>query len=181
MNKRLTLCAVLLGTLPAAALAAPTVTFQGEVTEQTCQVMINGQTNGVVLLPTVSIKDFDSSQTAGLTPFTVSVSGCTKPTDSPVNIKTVFLGYNVDTDSGVLGNSAENNPAVGFGIQLMDGNAEGSSAIKLSGATAVPGLTLAVDAETAEHTFGAQYYLLDSVGAKAGKITAVAEYTISYF
>ena len=33
--------------------AAPTVTFQGEVTDQTCQASINGGTNGVVLLPTV--------------------------------------------------------------------------------------------------------------------------------
>lgn len=39
--------------LPFSTMAAPTVTFQGEVTDQTCSVNINGQTNSVVLLPTV--------------------------------------------------------------------------------------------------------------------------------
>ncbi|CAA0303997.1 Uncharacterised protein [Klebsiella oxytoca] len=68
--------------LSGSALAAtPTVTFQGEVTSQTCSVSINGETNSVVLLPTVSTADFGANlangQTAGLTPFTVTVSGCT--------------------------------------------------------------------------------------------------------
>lgn len=52
--------------------ATPTVTFRGEVTSQTCSVSINGNTNSVVLLPTVSTADFGGTlangQTAGLTP-----------------------------------------------------------------------------------------------------------------
>lgn len=44
--------------LPFSTMAAPTVTFQGEVTDQTCSVNINGQTNSVVLMPTVAMADF---------------------------------------------------------------------------------------------------------------------------
>ena len=36
--------------LPIAATAAPTVTFQGEVTDQTCKATINGQTDSTVSL-----------------------------------------------------------------------------------------------------------------------------------
>lgn len=66
--------------LPFSTMAAPTVTFQGEVTDQTCSVNINGQTNSVVLMPTVAMADFGATladgQSAGQTPFTVSVSNC---------------------------------------------------------------------------------------------------------
>lgn len=47
--------------LPFSTMAAPTVTFQGEVTDQTCSVNINGQTNSVVLLPTVAMADFGAT------------------------------------------------------------------------------------------------------------------------
>lgn len=185
MNKRALLCALILGALPAAALAAPTVTFEGEVTDQTCKVLINGQTNAVVLLPTVSMKDFGeplaNAQTAGLTPFTVSLTGCTAPTDAAMNISTVFMGYDVDAASGVMGNRAMANAAKGFGIQLTEKSDDKDTGIKLSGITPVAGLTLAVGETEAQHQFGAQYYVLDASQAAAGKITAVAEYTLSYF
>lgn len=80
--------------LPFSTMAAPTVTFQGEVTDQTCSVNINGQTNSVVLLPTVAMADFGATladgQSAGQTPFTVSVSNCRAPTGADRAINTTF-------------------------------------------------------------------------------------------
>ncbi len=60
-----------------------TITFQGEVTAQTCSVTVNGlEANPVVLLPTVSSSDLDASgQTKGKTTFTLGVSGCTSGSD----------------------------------------------------------------------------------------------------
>lgn len=165
------------------AFAAPTVTFEGEVTAQTCSVSINGNTNSIVLLPTVSMTDFGTTlttgQSAGLTPFTISVTGCVAPTSAAQAITTKFLGYNVDTTSGVLGNTATTNAATGFGIQLTTSSA-GTSAVKLSGLTSVTGLSLAVGATSATYDFGARYYVINATGAKAGKVTSVAEYTVSY-
>ena len=173
----------MLAALPCAALATPTVTFQGEVTDQTCKVEINGQSNSVVMLPTVSTKDFGETltkgQIAGVTPFTVSVADCTAPA-ADLNIKTVFMGYEVDSATGVLGNRATENKAEGYGIQLSQ-TADGSKPIKLNGPTPVEGLVLAKDATGASIDFSAQYYVIDAATAKAGKITAVAEYTLSYF
>lgn len=181
-NKALPLLAAI--ALPLPVFAAPTVTFQGEVTDQTCSVNINGQTNSIVLLPTVSMADFGASladgQSAGTTPFTVSVSNCQAPTGGAQTISTVFLGYDVDANSGVLGNrDTSADAAKGFGIQLMDAPSAGS-AIRLSGATFVPGLTLNNGDTEASYDFGARYFVIDAATAAPGKITAVAEYTLSY-
>lgn len=172
-----------LGMLPCAAFATPTVTFEGEVTDQTCSVSINGQTSGVVMLPTVATTDFGGTlatgQTAGLTPFTVSVTGCTAPT-TDLNIATKFLGYDVDATSGVLGNRATSDAAVGFGIQLT-ASSDGTNPVLLSGPTSVNGLVLKATKTEASYEFGARYYVINSTGATPGKITSVAEYTLSYF
>lgn len=169
--------------LPCAVLAAPTVTFEGEVTSQTCSMNINGQTNSVIMLPTVNVSEFGTTltkgQTAGLTPFTVSVSGCTASTTGSTSIATKFLGYDVDSTSGTLTNRATTDAAVGYSVQLMTA-ATGGTAVVLNGITSVDGLVLAKDATSASYDFGAQYYVLDAAGATAGKISAVAEYAVSY-
>jgi len=178
LNKLATLGALMV--LPLSTMAAPTVTFEGEVTSQTCAISINGQTNSVVLLPTVTVKDFGdtlaAAQTAGMTPFTVSITNCEAPT-ADTNITTKFLGYNVDSTSGVLGNTlTDATAAKGFGIQLVK---DADTAINLKGVTSVPGLVLASGATSASYDFGARYYSFGTDGTP-GKITAVAEYTVSY-
>ncbi|ADO46507.1 fimbrial protein [[Enterobacter] lignolyticus] len=171
------------GVISSSAFAAPTVTFQGEVTDQTCSVTINGQSNSIVMLPTVAMTDFGATlangQVAGLTPFTVSLTGCTA-SGSPQNISTKFLGYNVDATSGVMGNRAATNAASGFGIQLTD-SGTGGSPVMLNGPTNVAGLVLPAGATSTSYDFGAQYYVIDSSTAAPGAVTAVAEYTVSYF
>lgn len=185
--KKLVLAVVSFAALSASVFAAtPTVTFQGEITDQTCSVSINGETNPIVLLPTVSTADFGSplsdGQTAGLTSFTVAVSGCTAPPvgEGPQPIKTRFLGYDVDSVSGTLGNRAWTDAAVGYGIQLTTTDA-GTTPIVLSGVTDVAGLSLAEGDTSTSHSFGAQYYVIDAPSATPGVITGVAEYSLSYF
>lgn len=171
-------------TLSCSVMAAPTVTFQGEVTSQTCSVEINGETNSIVLMPTVAMTDFGSTlaagQTAGLTPFTISVTGCTAPTTDQ-SISTQFLGYDVDSTTGVLGNTnTSTDAASGFGIQLLSDNTGTSGTeVTLNGVTDVAGLVLATGETSASHEFGARYYSLGADGT-AGAITSVAEYTVSY-
>lgn len=168
-------------TSPSLSFAVQTVTFQGEVTNQTCNVSINGSTDSIVMLPSVALSEFGSTlavgQTAGLTPFTVSVSDCASQSTAQA-IGTKFLGYDVDASTGVLGNRATANAATGVGIQLT-GNADGSEPVILSGSTTVSGLTLPANSTNATYEFGARYYLLDT-SATAGAITAVAEYTLTY-
>lgn len=167
------------GALPGIVLAAPTVTFQGEVTAQTCQASINGETDSIVLLPTVSSTELSGTgTTAGLTPFTISVSGCQAPSsgDGNLAITTNFLGHNV-TGAGNLGNVASN-PAANVAIQLTS-DAAGTTPIVLNGVTPVSGLVLSEGETSASYQFGAQY-ITEGGSATAGAVTAVAEYTLSY-
>lgn len=163
-------------TLPLSVFANTTLTFQGEVTTQTCKATINGQTNSTVLLPTVSTTELNAAgMKAGLTPFTISIADCqTDTADS--NVTTKFLGHNV-TNSGNLGNTATVNPAQNLTIQLTT-DATGTTPIVLNGVTSVPGLVLNKGETTATHQFGAQYYAEGPV--TAGAITALVEYTLSY-
>lgn len=168
------LAALAVMAVPTLALAAPTVTFQGEVTDQTCQATINGETNSIVLLPTVSAAALSSAgATAGLTPFTLQVSGC-QVMGAAQAIGTVFLGHNV-TAAGNLGNSGS---AANVAIQLT-GTAAGDTPVVLDGPTRVPGLVLDPGQTTASHQFGARY-ISEAGGAVAGSVQAVAEYTLTY-
>jgi len=163
--------------LPGVVFAAPTVTFQGEVTDQTCTVSINGETDGVVLLPTVSTAELaGGGDTAGLTPFTITLTGCTAPAGSDLNVTTNFLGHDV-TAGGNLGNSAAGG-ATNVAIQLTE-EAAGTTPIVLNGITAVDGLVVLEGETTASYEFGAQY-ISEAGSATAGAVTAVVEYTISY-
>lgn len=159
---------------PAFAMATPTVTFQGEVTDQTCQATINGDTNSVVLLPTVTSTALSApGATTGLTPFTIQVSDCAVM-GAAQNIGTEFLGHNVTT-GGNLGNTGT---ATNVAIQLTTA-ADGATPIVLNGPTTVPGLVLAAGDTSASYQFGAQYISEDG-SAAAGSVQAVAEYTLSY-
>lgn len=161
--------------LPGVVFAAPTVTFQGEVTDQTCQVTVNSETNSTVLLPTVSTADLATTGlTAGLTPFTITLSECAAP-PSDLAVTTNFLGHNV-TAGGNLGNTATAGSNVA--IQLTE-EAAGTTAIVLNGVTGVAGLVLATGETSASYQFGAQY-IAETAPATAGAVTAVVEYSVSY-
>ncbi|WP_130803870.1 fimbrial protein [Acinetobacter ihumii] len=163
--------------VPVLANAAPTVTFQGEVSTQTCQAEVNGQENAIVLLATVPESSLASAgATAGLTPFTIAVKDCATA-GADTQIKTKFLGQSV-TAGGNLGNVAATNPAGNVAIQLTS-DAAGTTPITLNGVTSVPGLVLKAGETAANHQFGAQY-IAENGAATAGAVTGVVEYTLSY-
>ncbi|MCE4072670.1 MULTISPECIES: fimbrial protein [Pseudomonas] len=161
---------------PGFAAAADTITFNGEVTDQTCAVTINGTTgNATVMLPTVSAADLsDANSTAGSTPFTLGVSGCS--TTGAQSIKAKFLGHSVD-GNGNLSNIAASNPATNVALQLQE--AVGGAVISLNGVTsATTGIDLA-GATSGSHDYAVQYVSVPGA-ATAGLVTGVTEYTVTY-
>lgn len=162
---------------PAIAIAAPTVTFQGEVSTQTCQAQVNGLDNAIVLLPTVPQTSLATAgATTGLTPFTISVKDCAT-SGADTQIKTKFLGHSVTT-GGNLGNVATTSPATNVSIQLTS-DATGTTPIVLNGVTSVNGLVLKAGETTANYQYAAQY-IAEGGAATAGAVTGVVEYTLSY-
>lgn len=168
------------------AFSASTVTFQGEVTAQTCSISINSTTNAVVLMPTIPLSALytanNSSTTvgnsAGLTPFTISVTGCTSST-SAITMYPEFLGTSVDTTTSALGNTASTNAATGVGIALYS-DTTGTNQIALNGVTKGAALTLAANSTSASTTYSAKY-MATSATTTPGKVTGVAQYTLTYF
>lgn len=156
------------------------VTFQGEVTSQTCRATINGQSNAVVILPTVPTAELKAKgETTGLTPFTISLTGCAAPADNAsVKIATRFYGQNFNSAGNLTNVSTAKNAATKVSLQLTE-KADGLTPVKLTGNTTVDGLVLAAGQTTATHSFGIRY-IAEDTGVTAGPITAMTEYTLSY-
>lgn len=156
------------------AMAGNTINFQGEVADQTCVVSINGNASTpLVLLPTVPSSSLATAgTTAGQTPFTISLTGCTAST-SATAIKTVFVGNNL-TSNGRMGNTGN---ASNVSLQLVD-PATPATALDLTGQVGNPGLSLAANATSASHDFAVEYY---SEGvATPGSVLGSVQYAVSY-
>ncbi|HTH60136.1 MAG TPA: fimbrial protein [Paraburkholderia sp.] len=172
--------AVTIAALPALALAAPsdnTINFQGEVTDQTCQVTINGNTgNATVLLPTVTSAALNTmGQIAGRTRFTVGLSDCMAPTFNQT-VDTVFIG-NQTTPSGNLANTGS---ATNVELQLLDPNSP-TSPFVLSNVNGVkaPGLIIEQGSTSASYDFAVQY-VTEEGGAMPGSVLGSVQYAVVY-
>ncbi|TAM03130.1 MAG: type 1 fimbrial protein [Paraburkholderia sp.] len=157
-----------------------TIKFIGEVTDQTCNVAINGTTaNPTVLLPAVSTAELDTSgKTAGKTDFTISVSGCTVSNTADQAIKTVFVGSKVS--GGNLGNTAGGtNAATQVALQLFD-PAKSGAPFDLSkpGGHTASGLNLKKGDTSASYDFAVQY--ISEGKATAGAVNGSVQYMVSY-
>lgn len=176
MNK-IILATIIAGVFSATSYAAPsdnTIRFQGEVSDETCTVTINGNAaNPVILLPTVPVSALDvAAKTAGQTPFTIGVSGCTGSDTGDKTIKTIFIANNLTTD-GRIGNSASNNNVT---LEIID-PANSATKIDLTG-VGNSGLVLKQNEKSASYDFAVRYYAEDV--AKAGKVEGSVQYSISY-
>lgn len=174
---------IFFSSFPDFSFAATNVTFQGEVTAQTCTVNINSGTNAVVMMPTIALSELQTSGTttvgnsAGLTNFTIAVTGCASST-SASTLYPEFLGNSVDTTTYALGNTASSNAATGIGVALYS-DSTGTSQINLNGVTKGVALTLPANSTSVSTNYSAKY-MATSATTTAGKVTAVAQYTLNY-
>jgi len=173
--------AVLLACAMTAATAhAATITFEGKITDQTCSVSVNGQTDLTVKLPTVHSGLFTSTnRSVGTTPFEVEITGC-QPTSGEEETYTVtFKSANLVGD-GFLSNNAASG-AGNVAVRLTR-DAAGSDPLVLSTpASSVIELTVPANGERASHEMAAQYMSIDSTQpVTPGKVLATVEYVLDY-
>ncbi len=157
----------------ASAFANNTITFNGEVTDQTCSVTVNGNaSNPVVLLETVSAAMLkEAGSTAGAKTFSVGITGCTAP-QAKIDVTTVFVANGV-TDKGNLLNTGD---AKNVALQIMD--TEGK-AVNLSSPAELSGLVLEVGSTSASTEFGVAY-ISENGGATPGSVTGALQYAVVY-
>lgn len=193
-------CALFSGHTLAVELTPPaysdnTVTFLGQVTDQTCVMTINGQEiQPVVLLPTVPRSDFTSAgDTTGDTEFVVAVSDCTMglPADRAAGdgviryleagnaISTTFVAHEIR--NGNLLNVID--PASAGGADNVDINIVDSRGLDIDFTKPFHGAgDLILDAEgNASATYVAQYIAQqDHDNLSSGYVRASMQYALSY-
>lgn len=168
-----------LASASAFAVSDNTIQFQGEVADQTCNVNINGNTQApVILLPTVPAASLATAgETAGQTTFTIGLTGCTAPQDADVDINTIFVGNNLNTNNRLGNTNKTDSAATNVSLELVDPGSN-DAALDLTGTKPNSGLVLKANATSAEHDFAVRYYAEDK--ATAGFVNGSVQYAISY-
>ncbi|HFX2004041.1 TPA: fimbrial protein [Pseudomonas aeruginosa] len=124
-------CAVVLAFAAIAAsgtaMAANTITFSGEVTDQTCQVAVNGFTDPTVILDSVPVSALDGAvgRSAGETAFTLQLTDCVAPT-ADEHFTTLFQATNPSA-AGNLVNTAASGATVPAGDIVLANGATSTS------------------------------------------------------
>lgn len=168
----LSLAAMLSSTAQA---ADGTITINGEITAQTCQISGNGGGKDfTVTLPTVSTSALPTAgATAGRTPFNISLSNCSPNSG---NVAVYFEpGANVDSRTGHLKNTAASGAEY---VQVGLLNADHSDINLGAGDGAQNMQFVALDAGKATLNYFAQYVATDA--ATAGTVTTNTLYSIVY-
>jgi major type 1 subunit fimbrin (pilin) len=96
-----------------------TITFNGSITDQTCNINGAGGKDFAVTLPTVSSSQLNApGLSAGRTPFVISLSGCSAQTG---NVHTYFeSGATTDSETGFL--KLDSGGAQNVMIRLLNGS-----------------------------------------------------------
>ena len=174
---RIGMAVVLLGLVSPFAMAS-TITFDGEVTDQTCTFSVAGNTDPIVLLPSVAQSDLAGGvgNTAGETKFTIEVTGCT-PSQTAESFKTVFLAVGPVTTNGNLDNTSANG-ATGVSLQLFDDAANQAMPLSNGPAEASP-FTLEANSSSTSATYTVRYYS-ESTAPTVGPVSGAVMYAVRY-
>jgi major type 1 subunit fimbrin (pilin) len=178
MFKNVTAAGVLIASLAATPMVAQatdgTISFTGSLSNSTCT--INGGTGSFsVALPVVSISSLGSAAaTAGATPFSIKMTGCTGTSTSTT---TYFeSGAAINYANGRLKNTAATTPATNVEIELLNAD---NSVIDLSKAVGAQGVAAApMSASSSTANFVARYYA--SAATTAGAVASTVNYSITY-
>ncbi|HEY2454433.1 MAG TPA: fimbrial protein [Scandinavium sp.] len=130
-------CALSLGVSFASnAASTGTITFNGELTDSTCDVTVNGQgEDATITLPTVSINELTTSgEVTGRTAFNLGLTNCVVGTEGGQSKVSAFFqtGATVDQNTGRLINTASGGATL-VDLQLLD--ASNSNAVINVGST----------------------------------------------
>lgn len=159
------------------AASTGTITFNGELTATTCDVIVDGQAaDATVTLPTVGINQLTASgNTAGRTGFVMALQDCA----GTLKTASAFFeaGTTVDTVTGHLKNTG--GTANNVALQLLDGSSA-SQAVILAGNQNQRVNTIYVDTTTgsASLPYAVEYYANGLT--TAGTVKSSVVYSIQY-
>jgi major type 1 subunit fimbrin (pilin) len=164
--------------VPGFAFAANTINFSGEVTDQTCSAVVDGNTDPTVILDSVPVGTLNGSvgKKAGETSFTLQLTGCTT-SGADEHFTTLFQATNA-TASGNLTNTAVDG-AEGVALQLLDGPT--GAPVNLAGGAAVAaGDIVLTDGDTSASYEYAVQYISEDASVTPGPVLGSVTYTLRY-
>ncbi|MGL5385917.1 MAG: fimbrial protein [Enterobacterales bacterium] len=176
--KKLTIVASLIavfGTVGLAQAASTgTITFNGELTANTCDVAIDGQpTDATVILPTVSTGTLAAvNRTAGDTRFMMELTNCS----TTENVSAFFqAGASVDSNGRLINSGT----ATQVSLQLLDGSSAAQDVINIGSQDQVANTVyLATNSGAASLPYIVRYYAEGATGA--GTVVSNVVYSIQY-
>ncbi|KXU38143.1 fimbrial protein [Ventosimonas gracilis] len=168
--------AIALACAGSAQAADGTITINGQITDVTCNIDVNGGgSNGTVTLPTVSTSTLDAAgKTAGATPFNITLSGCASASGGTLNTASTWFepGANVDSTTGRL---ISTGTAGNVQVELLN-----SAMNPIAAGAAVQNDTPAnISSGTGTLSYYSQYYATGGA-ATAGTVATSVQYTITY-
>ncbi|CAN7722540.1 Major fimbrial subunit SMF-1 [compost metagenome] len=154
------------------------ITFNGQITAQTCTINGNGtgSKNFTVTLPTVSASTLaQAGDTAGQTAFFIALTNCTPNSG---NVHTFFeAGPTTDSTTGNL--IVDAGGASNVQIRLLNGGSGPANPIKAGFTDAAQNSTVyPINSGSATLPYYAQYYATGA--ATAGAANSTVMYSISY-
>lgn len=174
----LTFCAALITAgLTSAYASDGDVTFNGKIIDSACTVSgVNGSgnTNGtIVTLPDVTTGAFDAtSKMAGMTPFTINLTGCNVTTMHNATVN--FSGTADTTDTTILKNTKATN---GVGVAILED--DGVTMVNINTGTYSRPQTLATGTNALK--FKTAYKANSTVAAvTSGDVQSYAVFDVSY-
>ncbi len=179
--KKLTIVASLIavfGTVGMAQAASTgTITFNGELTANTCDVVVDGQdADAIVVLPTVSTSQLQTAtRTAGDTGFVMALSNCA----GTLETASAFFqaGASVDAVTGRLLNTTGG--ATNVSLQLLDASSPTQAVIKAGSQDQVTAMTYQrVTSGSATLPYIVRYYA--EAPTTAGTVVSNVVYSIQY-
>lgn len=177
-------------TFASAAHAGNTIEFLGEITDSTCDVVLEGSSATTVTLPTVSNTLLTAADaTAGRTVFALNASNCTLGLNAAGNQLTKVAAYfnanstegadagNVDVASGYLNNLAGASPAANVKLRLIDGIGGGVIKVGYTDQTTTTS-HVEVVGNNARMPYAVEYIATGT--ATAGAVRGVVVYDLMY-
>ncbi|CAI1665586.1 fimbrial protein [Serratia fonticola] len=179
--KKLTIVASLIAVFGSVGMAQAastgTITFEGELTANTCDVVVDGQNaDATVILPTVSTSQLqDAANTAGDTSFVMALSNCS----GTLETASAFFqaGASVDAVTGRLMNMGAG--ATNVSLQLLDGSSPTQEVIKVGSPEQVGAMTYkTVTGGSTTLPYIVRYYA--EAPTTAGTVVSNVVYSIQY-
>lgn len=161
----------------AQAVSTGTITFNGKLTANTCDVSVNGQgANATVVLPTVGTNQLDAAgKTAGRTNFNMALTNCS----GTLTTASAYFeaGPTVDLVNGRLNNTT--GTATDVSLQLRDGSNAAQDVIKVGDSSQRTNTTyLSISSGSAVLPYEVEYYANAATGA--GTVVSSVVYSIQY-